>query len=162
MTTKVVESIGIEMLAVPVDAAAGAQASDWVNFKHYSGGAFVIMQGAWAAGTPAITLNQATSSAGAGSKPLAFTKRWNKVALGSAVFTETPVVNNTFNLAAAANSVTVVEVNAEDLDTNNGFTYAQVAAGAGAAGANLLAVLAIMTGARYMGQPSVHLPAATV
>ena len=162
MTTKMVESLGIEMVAVPVDAAAGAQASDWVNCKFYGCVAFVILQGAWAAGTPAMTLNQATSSAGAGSKPVAFTRRWSKVALGSAVFTETAVVNNTFNLAAAANSVTVVEVNAEDLDTTNGFTYVQVAAGAGSAGVNLLAVLAILGGARYMGAPGIHLPAATV
>jgi hypothetical protein len=162
MTTKLVESVGIEVIAVPVDAAAGAQASDWLNMKYYSAAAIVIMQGAWGAGTPAITLNQATSSAGAGSKPLAFTKRWSKTALGTAVFAETAVVNNTFNLPAVANSVTIVEVNAEDLDVTNGFTYIQAAAAAAGAGANLLAVLAILTGARYMGQPSIHLPAATV
>lgn len=162
MTTKLVESIGLEMVAVPVDAAAGAAASDWVNLKWYGGVAFVVMQGAWGAGTPAITLNQATSNAGAGSKPLAFTKRWSKVALGNAVFSEAAVVNNTFNLTAVANTVTVIEVNAEDLDTNNGFSYAQVAAGSAGAGANLLAVLAILPGARYMGAPNIHLPAATV
>lgn len=162
MTTKLVESVGLEVIAVPVDAAAGAQASDWLNLKFFGSVAIVIMQGAWGVGTPAVTLNQATSSAGAGSKPLAFTKRWSKTALGTTVFAETPVVNNTFNLPAAANTVTVVEVNAEDLDVTNGFTYVQAAAAAAGAGANLLAVLAILTGARYMGAPALHLPAATV
>jgi hypothetical protein len=162
MTTKLVEVLGIEVAAVPLDTTGAAVAGDWFNLKYYGKVAFVIMQGAWAGGTPAVTLEQATSAAGAGAKALAFTKRWSKVALTGTVFAETAVTSDTFNLPATANTVTVVEVDAEELDTDNGFTYVHIAVASPGANADLIAVLALLGDPRYSGAPATHLPDAKV
>lgn len=158
MTTKFVETHAIEVSTVPIDSTGAAQAGDWYNLKYYGKIVFIIAQGAWAGGTPAVTLEQATSAAGAGAKAVAFTKRWTKVALTGTVFAETAVTANTFNLPATANTINVLEVNAEDLDVTGGFNFVHVAIASPGAAADLIAVVVILGDARYMGAPGTHLP----
>jgi hypothetical protein len=158
MTTKFVETNAIEVSTPPIDTTGAAQAGDWYHLKYYGKLIFVIAQGAWAGGTPAVTLEQATSAAGANNKVLSFTNRWTKVALTGAVFTETAVVANTFNLPAVANTINVLEVNAEDLDVNNDFEYVSCLIADPGANADLITVLAILSDPRYSGAPGTHLP----
>ena len=144
-----VKEWGIEVGAVPVDTVSAAVDSDWVSLKGYSHVTAVILQGAWAGGTPAVTLKQATVVAGTDTKALAFTKKWVKTGLASNTFTEGTVTANTFNLVATANQITVLEIDAASLDVDNDFDCMQVAIASPGANADLIAVFYILSGARY-------------
>lgn len=149
MPIKQVEVLGIEVVAVPIDTTGAAVSSDWLSLKNYSRATVVIMQGAWAGGTPAVTLNQATAVAGTSTKALAFAKRWTKVAITGTTFVETAVTSDTFNLPATANTINVIEIDAADLDTDNGFDCFQVAVASPGSNADLIAIMVILSGARY-------------
>jgi hypothetical protein len=147
---KLVELMGLETGVAPKDITGAAQTGDYVSLKNYSHCTVVIIQGAWAAGTPAVTLLQATDVAASGEKALGFTSRWSKVGLGTTTqFAHTDVASNTFNLPNTANTITVLEVDANTLDTNNGFDCMRVGIASPGANADLLSVLYILSGARY-------------
>lgn len=146
-----VENAAIEVAILPKDITGAAQSGDWISLKNYSHVTIIIMQGAWAGGTPAVTLNQATAVDGTGSKALAFTKRWTQVAITGTAYTETAVTSSTFNLPATANTMNVLEVDAAELDTDNGFDCMQVAVATPGTNADLLCALYILTGARHSG-----------
>lgn len=137
---------------VPIDTTGAARSGDWVSLKNYDRLVIVIMQGAWAGGTPAVTLNQASDVAGTGSKALAFTEKWEGTALTADTLTRSAVSSNTFNLTAAANKFTVIEVKASDLDTNNGFDCVQVAVASPGANADLISGLYILGNCRHPSQ----------
>ena len=162
MTTKIVESMGIESSSVPVDTGGVAQTGQRLNLRYYGKISFVIVQGAWAAGTAAVTLQQHDAQTAGNSKTLPFTKYWQKPAITPGMFTENPVTGNTFDLPGSANIVTVVEVDAEDLDNDNEFMYVSLNTGSPGAGASLLSIEAVLGGARYMGSPDIHVPDAKV
>jgi hypothetical protein len=103
----------------PKNWTGAASTGDWVSLKLYAHLTIVIQSGAWAAGTSAITLEQATAVAGTGNKALAFTKQWNDVTTGGTLV-ETAVTSNTFTIGTA-NKVWVIEVDADTLDVAGGF-----------------------------------------
>lgn len=146
---KFLENHQIEVAAVPVDTTGAAVAGDWMSMKDYARCTVLIMQGAWAGGTPAVTLKQATAVAGTGTKTLGFTKKVSKVGLTGAVWVAADVTSDTFDLPATANTITAIEVSAESLDTDNGFDCFQVAIASPGANADLIAVAYILSGARY-------------
>src|SRR5262245_55351632 len=155
-----VELIGIEAAIAPKDITGAAQAGDWMSLKYYSHLTVIILQGAWAAGTPAVTLQQAIAVAGTSPKALAFDKMWNKVGLGAGTtFTMNNVTNSTFNLTAVANTITVLEIDGDDLDVTNGYDCVQVNVGTPGANADLLGVIYLLSGARY---PQAGIPDAKV
>lgn len=105
----------------------------WVSMKNYNRLSIIVMTANDGTGAAsAITVNQATSVAGAGSKAVAFTAE-DQVADVSAgdTFTNTAVSSNTFNTSATAskNGIYVIEVRASDLDQANSFAYVQVGIG---------------------------------
>lgn len=145
-----VEHLGLETGVAPKDITGAAQVGDYMSLKNYSHCTVVLIQGAWAGGTPAVTLHQATDVAATGEKALAFTSRWSKVGLGTTTqFAHTAVVANTFNLPATANTLTVLEVDANTLDTTGGFDCLCVKVASPGANADLLAILYILSDARY-------------
>ena len=159
MTTKFVETHAIEGSGVPVDINGAGHVGDYYNMKYYGKCIFILQQGAvGGVATPAVTLLQATSAAGAGAKALSFTKRWTKVALTGTVFTETAVASDTYNQPAVANTMNVLEVDAEELDTDNGFTYVSVNVADPAGAGYFLSVQAVLADPRYSGAPGTHLP----
>ena len=162
MTTKIVESMGIESSSVPIDTGGVAQTGQRLNLKYYGKISFIITQGAWAAGTAAVTLQQHDAVSAGNSKALPFQKYWQKSATSPGVFTENPVTNNTFDLPGSANTLTVVEVDAEDLDNDNDFTYVSLNTGSPGAGASLISIDTVLGGSRYMGSPDIHVPDAKV
>jgi hypothetical protein len=155
-----VEQHAIESSGVPVDINGAGHVGDYYNLKYYGKITFILQQGAvGGAATPAVTLLQATTAAGGGpAKALGFTKRWTKVAITGTVPTETAVANNTFNLPAVANTLNIVEVNAEDLDVDGGFTFVSVNVADPQGAGYFLAVTAILSDPRYSGAPGTHLP----
>lgn len=102
--------------AEPKNFTGAAFAGVWVSLKNYGKLVVVIHTGAWAGGTAAVTLEQATAVAGTGNKALAFTKMYTGT-VASGALTATDVAGDTFNLAAA-NSMYVIEIDAESLDRN--------------------------------------------
>lgn len=149
MPPHLVELMGMEVIQVPLDTTGAAISSDWLSLKNYAHATFIIAQGAWAGGTPAVTLAQATAVAGTSEKALAFLKRWTKVAVTGTVWVETAVTSNTFNLPATANTINVIEVEAAELDTDGGFDCIQLEIATPGSNADLLCAIAILSGARY-------------
>lgn len=147
--SKFIEMFAIATAAAPVDTTGAAVVGDWVSLKGYESVAIIITQGAWAGGTPAVTLDQATAVAGTGTKTLGFDQYWSKVGLAAADFAETAVVSDTFNLTATANTVTVIQVHASQLDVSNEFDSVQVNIATPGANADLISVMYVFTGARY-------------
>lgn len=146
---KFVENFAIATAAAPVDTTGAAVVGDWVCLKGYESVTIIITQGAWAGGTPAVTLDQATAVAGTGSKTLGMTKYWSKVGLAAADFAETAVVSDTFNLTATADTITVIQVHASELDVDGGFDCVQLDIASPGANADLISATYIFTGARY-------------
>jgi len=146
---KLVEYNGYEVAILPKDITGAAQTGDYVSLKHYDHCTIKIYQGAWAGGTPAVTLHQAQDVAATGEKALSFTKRWTKVGVTGTTFVETAVTSDTFNLPATANTINVLEVDAHDLDVNNGFDCLTVKVASPGANADLLFVEYELSGARY-------------
>jgi hypothetical protein len=157
-----IESFGIEVSAVPIDTTGAAVTGDRYNLKYFGKIGWLISQGAWAGGTPAVTLQQHTAATAGTSKALAFTKYWTQVSLTGTVWTETAVVSNTYNLAAVANTMNWVEVDAEMLDGFGGYSYASLNIATPGANADLICVVAFLGDPRYAGAPATHLPNAKV
>lgn len=147
---KLVEMLGMESAVLPQDITGVAQTGDFVSLKDYARCAVILQQGAWAGGTPAVTLLQAKDVAGTDAKALGFETMWTKVAVTGTTFVETPVVADTFPLPAIANTMTVIDVEAHSLDTNNGFTCLRVHVATPGANADLLSAMYLLHGARYM------------
>ncbi len=137
--------------AVPIDTTGAAVTGDYVCLKGYTHLTIVIMQGAWAGGTPAVTLKQATNVGNTLSdeKALSFTKYYVGTALTDDNYAAVAVASDTYSLTATANLVNIIEVDASSLDRDNGFDCVQCKIASPGSNADLIAVLYILSGARY-------------
>lgn len=115
----------------PVNITAGASGL-WVNLHHWRRCLVLLAQGAWASGTPAITLQQATDNGGTGAKTLSIDRYWQTAPSDQThdTITLTTAASNTFNLPNTANTVTLLEVHSNDLDIANSFDHFQCVIGA--------------------------------
>jgi len=143
--------IGLEVAEVPVDTTGAAVTSYVFSLKDYERIVFLIQQGAWAGGTPAVTLTQATAIAGV-AKALSLDHYYTKLGgQSAATWTETDVTSDTFNLTATANTVTAIEVCADDLDVVNGYDCVILNIASPGSNADLICVTAILGDPRYSG-----------
>ena len=147
--TTLVHELGIEIAAVPIDTISAAVSGDWYTLKLYDHITIIIAQGAWAGGTPAVVLKQATDVSGSGSKALAFAKRWTQVAISGTGYTETAVTSDTFNLPNTANSINLLEIDSVDLDQAGGFDCLRVEIASPGANADLIAIFAVLSKPRF-------------
>lgn len=107
------------LAAANYTGAAGAGA--YITTKNVGHVTIIIQTGAWAGGTAAVTINQATDIAGDGpAKALAFSTYYTDVASVGNGLVPTAVVSNTFNLSVA-NETAVIEIDSASLDLLNGF-----------------------------------------
>lgn len=149
------QDINIEAAFVPVDMSGAANDGDWINLALYSSVICVLLKAAGTAGQdPVFTLNQAQAADGTGSKALNFTTIYSKVGTlaTTAAFTRVAqAAANTYTdaVSAEAQAIIAVEVSAEDLDINNGFTFVQMAIPDVGAAAQLGCGFYILAGARY-------------
>ncbi len=113
---------------VPVNLAAGANNSDWVNLKSYARLLIVFFKSAAASGTedPTITVLQATDVSGTGSKALNIARSWTKTdadltTIGQ--FTAGAPTNNTLTVGSSAQKAAIwaIEVRSAELDRANNF-----------------------------------------
>lgn len=149
-----VENARILPALPPKDTTGAAANGDWIKLTYYRKVAIIIQQGAWAGGTPAVTLEQAKTNAGGSSKALSFQRYFTLTGLTQDTLTEVAVTSDTFNLTTTANTQTIIEVRAQDLDTNNGFTYLRVSIASPGANADLIYIGYILYDADYAGKPS--------
>ncbi len=133
--------------ALPKNYTGAALTARYVSLKYAQHVSIAIVTGAWAGGTAACTLSQATSVAGAGAKALAFAKMWtDSAATGTLV--ETAVSSDTFDLDTA-NSVYIIEVDADTLDKANGFDCLALAVASPGANDDFYAALYLPSELRY-------------
>ena len=117
---------------VPVDMSGAANNGDWVQLSKYRRLVAVLFKKAGTAGDdPVFTLKQASDNAGTGAKALNFTTLFAKVGTqaSTAQFTKvTQAAANTYTDAtsAEAEAIIAVEVQAADLDVENGFGWVQL------------------------------------
>lgn len=131
----------------PKNYTGAAATTFYGSLKNYNSVCFLIQTGAWAAGTAAVTLAQATAVAGTATKALAFAKIWTKTSTDD-LPTEVTVTSNTFNLDTA-NKLYIIEVKASDLDLNNGFDVVGLAVATPGANADVYGAIAIFTSPRF-------------
>lgn len=128
----------------------------YVSLKNYRKLQIIISiaDGTTVTGT-AVTLKQATSVAGTAEKALAFTRMLANTDYGaSKTMVETAVASNTFTTQTinSKDSLYIIEVNAEDLDTANGFDCVRVdCTGHAATASRGCVVIYNLFGARYSG-----------
>lgn len=96
-----------------------AMTAKYVSMKGYNHLTIIIHSGAWAGGTAAVTLAQAVDVSAGSTKALGFAYQWTGT-VASGALTRTAVTSDTFNLAAA-NTMHVIEVDADSLDRDNAF-----------------------------------------
>lgn len=126
---------------------------DYVSLKDYAHfTAVILVKNATTVTGSAITLKQASAVAGTGEKALAFSKVYANIDTGATdTLVETAVVSSTFTTDATNSKMQmfVVEVDAAELDTTNGFDCIRV--GTGNATAATVTVLYVLSSPRYAG-----------
>lgn len=156
MAEKFLQHATIEAAIVPIDLAGQANDGDWVSLENYETCVVVFVADAGAAGEdPVFTLRQASDNAGTGAKALNFTTIYEKVGTLASVTAFTRVAQtaaNTYTNAASgeAQNVICVEVKADELDVDNGFSHIQLQIpDTGATAGKLGCALYIMLEPRY-------------
>lgn len=114
-----VEKRNIVWAQPPKDWTGAGTTDLYVSLKNYQHITIYIQTGAWAGGTAAVTLKQATAVAGTATKALAFSFIWTKTS-ATDLPTKVAVVSNTFNIDTA-NKLYIIEVDGSTLDVAGGF-----------------------------------------
>ena len=155
MQGELVKNAKIIYVSAPKDYDAAAATSEYICMKNYQRVCFIIQTGAWAGGTAAVTVSQATADSGT-TAALAFTKMYtNDGATTTDTLTETTVTSNTFNLDTAS-SLYCIEVTSDMLDVDSGYDWVvlDIAAASGS-NTDLYSVVAIAyNGPKGTGAPS--------
>jgi hypothetical protein len=158
--TRLVDKSKIVFGTAANNYTGAASTSNWVNLKNYYHASIVIQTGAWAGGTAAVTINQATDTSGTNSKAFAFdTMFTNSGTPASDAMVKTAVVSNTFNLSVA-NSLYVIEVDGVYEDINNLFTTLQVAIASPGSNADYYSVTFVLGNPARFGGNYALLPTA--
>lgn len=144
---RLIENAKLIWAAAPKNYTGAAMADKYVSLKNYAHLTIVISTGAWAAGTAAVTLTQATAIAGTGAKALAIPNHWHDETLDGTLV-KVATVSNTFNLTTA-NKMYVIEVEANSLDLANDFDNVTLAVASPGANADFYQVDYILSEPRY-------------
>src|SRR5262245_22836025 len=94
--SRLMERFHVVWPGAPKDITGAGLDGAWVSLKYYRRLLVLFTSGAWAAGNSAVTLEQATTAAGAGAKSLAFSWMWVGTNTND-VPVKTAVVSSTFN-----------------------------------------------------------------
>jgi len=125
-------------ISPPKDQNAGTATTEWVNMAKAIRARIIIHTGAWAAGTAAVTLNEAKTAAGGSSQALEFDWMYtNDGAATSPVKTKTAVTSDTFNIDTA-NSIYEIEIHRDEMTEL--FNYLNIAVASPGANADLYGI----------------------
>lgn len=147
----------------PVDLSGGANAGDWVSLKNYKHAVIVFHSAIGTAGDdPTVTLLQASAVAGTGSKALNIntSKIFKKQAASNLLSTgawssaSSDVTANAWTNTDAAEQevLVVIEVDADELDVDNGFDCISISVADVGTNAQLGAAYYILSEPRYSAQ----------
>lgn len=134
----------------PKDYSGATGHSDYVSMKNYAYCAAVIQTGAWAAGTAAVTLTQATEVAGSTTASLSFAYQWTYASTSFTIdaATRTAVTSDTFTLSTA-NTVHVIVVKADDLNTSSSYDCFRVSVASPGANSDFYGIMLYLYGGRF-------------
>lgn len=151
-----VDKCAMVLVTNPQDMTGTGFTGNVVSLKNHEHVTFIIMVGSYAGGTPAITLTQGTSVSMGTSKSFTnYDYNWRSAA-NSNVLTRADVTSGTFNLAADDDGkIIVIEIDASQLDVQNGYDCIRLDCATPGSNADLIAVLAILSGSRYQTPASV-------
>ena len=111
-------------IASPKNWTGAAATTEYVNMGKASRARIVIHTGAWAAGTAAVTLKEATAADGSDAQALEFDWMYtNDAAATSPVKVKTAVTSDTFDVDTA-DSIYEIEVHQDEM--TEGFNYLNV------------------------------------
>jgi len=156
------ESHDIIPAFMPVDLSTAANTGDRVNLQNYERCIFVLLASSGTAGDdPIITAQQHDAATSGNSKALNFTRIRHKVgatdidAVGQFSLVEQTAASSydSATIDGAENETLIaVEVQAQDLDTDNGFTFVSFNVADVGSNAQLGAGFYILQGAAYVNE----------
>jgi hypothetical protein len=112
----------VQALAPDSDLFNGDPSTDWLNTKFYKSVLFVVAIGVGATGTATITANMAEDASGTGSTAIPFTyKRVADTTSSDVPGARTSATASGFTTTAGSNQLYLIEVDAEDLDSDSPF-----------------------------------------
>jgi hypothetical protein len=140
-----VENNKIIGASAPANMTGTAMTAKYVSLKNYEHLTIIIKSGAWAGGTAAVTLAEATNVSAGSAQALGFDYQWTGT-VASGALTKTAVTSDTFNISAA-NTFHVIEVDASELSA--GFDCITVAIASPGAKDDYYSVDYILSQPRY-------------
>lgn len=149
MQQQLMESLKAIWANEPKNYTGAAATKKWVSLKHYTNLTIVILTGAWAAGTAAVTVEQATAVAGTSNKAVSFVDYWDDLTT-SGTLVKKAATSNTFNLDTAL-KMYVIEIDARMLDIAGGFDCVALTVASPGANADFYGAAYILHGSRYQG-----------
>ena len=155
---QVAQIIKVVPMILPLDITAGLS-SDVINMAKWNHLAIYIQQGAWAGGTPTLTVEACSDNAGTLSPDMDFYYR--RAVMGGAALSDvwgarTWCTSTGLTMLATANAATIIELDAAEVYANRvatvaanaGYHRVRITIGAGGA-VDLIQVTAILTQYRY-------------
>ena len=143
-----------------------AVADDWISLENYNHLTIVVFKGAGTGGDdPTLTLQQATSAAGAGAKDLLIVDKYYKKqgtllstnSVGGQFTLTTQTASNTIvgdATSAEEQALWVIEVEASELDCDGGFYFVQASIADVGTNSQFGCILGILTEPRFGQQTS--------
>lgn len=141
---RLVEQAKLIWAGEPKNYTGAAMTAKYVSLKGYNHITIMIQTGAWAAGTAAVTVNEATSIAAGGVQALTFTSYWHDETLSGTLVKAT--VASTFNLDTAL-KLYVIEIDAASLSA--GYDCLTLAVASPGANNDFYGVTYILSEPRY-------------
>ena len=151
---KLVENAQLVAGFVPLDLQTQRDA-DWVCLADFNHLTVIFFKGTGTDGDdPVVTLEQATTNAGAGAKALTFTEIWRKQAadvqtVGQFTRTTQSASDSYTNTDGHQQAIWVLEIDADMLDVDGGFDHVRVTLGDTGTNPQLGCVLYVLTEPRY-------------
>lgn len=168
MSASLLERLQIVGAIRPVDLSSAANTGDWVSLKHYKRCLILFHSAIGTAGDdPTVTLLQAQDVSGTGSKALNISRVFKKQAatnlLSTGAWTNASagVTANAWTDATSAEQelLLAIEVDADELDVDNGFDCVSITVADVGTNAQLGAAYYILGDPRFPAQPTSMLSA---
>lgn len=146
------------LLTGPVNISGATTNTGYFGMRFGARAHIVIQTGAWAGGSSAITLNQATTQAGSTNVALGFNQYWTGTTTVDVLVKQT-ATNNTFNVSAA-NTIYLIEINNYDLVLNSATqaatdVFVGVSSASPGSNADYLSIMAYVYDGQYAGKASI-------
>lgn len=150
MRARFLETSKLVVAAVPLDITGAGFDGVWCSLRDWNRATIILPAGAWAGGTSAFTVEQASDLSGTGAKSLDID--WQQyVSLTSDVASALNAVTSATFTIGTANRCYVVDIVSDMLDVTNGFHAFRGRCATPGANADLLAMLYVLRDGRFQG-----------